>query len=155
MKLFTLSVTNSRLWWSPIFQRQKIALINDPLLSCSIKFYCILQIYLLILKALILFYLFLKFYLFILRECMNMSGGGAEREETILSRLHSVSTEPNVGFELTNRKIMTWAEIKSGTLNWLSLPGDPKALISKESFRFRATKDKNSQIWDILCDKLR
>ena len=36
-----------------------------------------------------------------------------EREgERILSRLHIVSTEPNMGFKLMNHEIMTWAEIK-------------------------------------------
>ena len=38
--------------------------------------------------------------------------GGAER---IPSRLRIVSTEPNVGLELTNREIMTLAEMKSRT----------------------------------------
>ena len=39
-----------------------------------------------------------------------MSRGEAERErrrERIPSRLHTVSTEPNVGLELTNGEIMT------------------------------------------------
>ena len=40
-----------------------------------------------------------------------MSGGGAEREgdteSRAGSRLTAVSTEPNVGLELTNREIMT------------------------------------------------
>ena len=44
-----------------------------------------------------------------------MSGGGAEREEDTESeagsRLQAVSTEADAGLELTNRKIMTGAEV--------------------------------------------
>ena len=47
-----------------------------------------------------------------------MSGGGAEREKgTELqagSRLHAFSTEPDMGLELTNHKIMPW--VKGGCL---------------------------------------
>ena len=43
-----------------------------------------------------------------------MNGGGAEREgdaeSEAGSRLRTVSTEPNAGLELTDRKIMTRAE---------------------------------------------
>ena len=54
--------------------------------------------------------------LFILRE--------REREtERILSRLYAVGTEPNVGLDLMNCEIMSWAEIKSQPLNRLSHPG--------------------------------
>ena len=46
--------------------------------------------------------LFLMLYLFI------FEGQGRERErERIPSRLLAVSTEPNVGLELTNHEIMT------------------------------------------------
>ena len=31
------------------------------------------------------------------------------------SRLWAVSPEPNVGLELTNREIMTWAEVRCST----------------------------------------
>ena len=48
-----------------------------------------------------------------------MNGGGPEREgdteSEAGSRLWAVSTEPNVGLKLTNREIMTWAEV--GRLN--------------------------------------
>ena len=38
----------------------------------------------------------------------RMSGGGAERErERISSRLHAVSTEPDMGLDPTNQEIMT------------------------------------------------
>ena len=55
----------------------------------------------LIYNGYIFFCMFLS--LFILRE---------REGERILSRLHIVSTEPNMGFKLKNREIMTWAEIK-------------------------------------------
>ena len=49
------------------------------------------------------------------RQRQNVSGLGAEREgdtETEAgSRLWAVSTEPNAGLKLTDRKIMTWAEV--------------------------------------------
>ena len=49
------------------------------------------------------------------RERQSMNGGGAEREggtepETG-SRLWAISTEPDVGLELTDREIVTWAEV--------------------------------------------
>ena len=44
-----------------------------------------------------------------------MNGGGSEREEDTESetgsRLWAVSTEPDAGLELTNREIMTRAEV--------------------------------------------
>ena len=44
-----------------------------------------------------------------------MNGGGAEREgdteSEAGSRLWAVSTEPDAGLELTDREIMTWAEV--------------------------------------------
>ena len=60
----------------------------------------------------------LKVYLFILREKESTIRGRAERHgerERILSRLHTVSAEPNMGLELTNREIMTWAEVGRST----------------------------------------
>ena len=48
------------------------------------------------------------------RERQSVSGGGAEREGDTDSeagaRLPAVSTEPDAGFEPTDREIMTWAE---------------------------------------------
>ena len=48
-------------------------------------------------------------------ERKNASGGGAEREgdtgSEAGSRLRAVSTEPDAGLELTDCKIMTWAEV--------------------------------------------
>ena len=50
------------------------------------------------------------------RERQSLSRGGAEREgdteSEAGSRLWAVSTEPDAGFELTNREIMTWAEVR-------------------------------------------
>ena len=45
-----------------------------------------------------------------------MRGGGIERERETqnpkqASGSGAVSTEPNTGLELTNREIMTWAEV--------------------------------------------
>ena len=55
-----------------------------------------------------------------------MSREGAKREgERIPSRLCTVSTELSVGLYLTNHEIMTWAKIKSWTLNQLSHLGAP------------------------------
>ena len=53
------------------------------------------------------------------------AGEGQRGRERIPSRLHAVSTDPDVGLESTNHEIMTWAEIKSQRLNWLSHPGTP------------------------------
>ena len=58
-------------------------------------------------------------YLFIFflreRQRQNASGLGAEREgdteSEAGSRLWAVSTEPDTGLELTDREIMTWAEV--------------------------------------------
>ena len=55
------------------------------------------------------------------RERQGMSGGGAEgegdTESETGSRLWAVSTEPDAGLELTDREIMTWAEVGCLT-NW-------------------------------------
>ena len=52
------------------------------------------------------------------RERESASRRGAERRrDRIPSRLHTVSTEPNVGLELTNCEIMTWVEVRCST-NW-------------------------------------
>ena len=79
-----------------------------------------------------------------------MSREGTEREgERIPSKLHAVSTEPtpppNTGLDLINSDIMTGAEIKSQTLNWLSHPGSPmqQTLIQKNSRDFGKTGPRN------------
>ena len=52
-------------------------------------------------------------------ERQSMSRGGAEREgdteSEAGSRLRALSTEPDAGLELTDRKIMTWAEVGCST----------------------------------------
>ena len=52
--------------------------------------------------------------------------GGRER---IPSRLRAVSTEPKVGLDPANHEVMTWAEIKSQVVNWMSCPGAPKSYL--------------------------
>ena len=53
--------------------------------------------------------------MFIYFERESTHGGGAERardtEFKAGSRLWAVSTEPDAGLELTDREIMTWAEV--------------------------------------------
>ena len=48
------------------------------------------------------------------RERQSMNRGGSEREgdteSEAGSRFRAVSTKPNVGLELANREIVTWAE---------------------------------------------
>ena len=57
---------------------------------------------------------------------MHECGRGRERgTETILSRLPTVSSEPDAGFELTNHELVTWAKIKSQMLNRLMPPPVP------------------------------
>ena len=60
------------------------------------------------------FFFFSNVYLFLRereRERQSTSRGGTEREgdteSKAGSRLHTVSTEPDAGFELTNRETMT------------------------------------------------
>ena len=66
--------------------------------------------------------IFFKFiYLFWERE--REQERGRERRERIPSRLYIVSAEPDVGLQLGNLEVMTWAEIKSqmlGEPGWLS-----------------------------------
>ena len=54
-----------------------------------------------------------------------MREGQREREREgmrIPHRLHAASTEANVGFEHANLHIVTWVEIKSLMLSYLSHP---------------------------------
>ena len=61
----------------------------------------------------IFFFIFLTF-IYISRD--SVSGGGAEREgdtESVEgSRLWTDSTEPDAGLKLTDREIMSWAEVR-------------------------------------------
>ena len=79
-----------------------------------------------------------KVYVFIF-ERGRASGGGAGKEgERIPSRLRAASADPDVGLELTDCEIMTWA--KSQTLSGLSHPGAPKLYSIQKA--------------DNLCDKV-
>ena len=67
------------------------------------------------------FAFFVLFCLFI-----YLRGRGRERGgERIPSRLYAVCAKPHVGLNLMHCEIMTWIEIKSQLLNWLSQPGTP------------------------------
>ena len=68
-------------------------------------------------------------------KCTRTSQVGAKRRrEKTPSRLHAISAELDPGLELTNCKItITWAEIKSQTLNRLSHPGTPVVIIKRTS----------------------
>ena len=63
-----------------------------------------------------------------MREIESEQGRSRERRKRIPSRLHAVSAEPNVGLNLMNQEIMTWAKIKSQTFNQLSYPSALYAL---------------------------
>ena len=53
-------------------------------------------------------------------------GRERERERERESQTGStLSSEPDMGLDLTNCEIMTWAKIQIWTLNWLSHPGTP------------------------------
>ena len=64
---------------------------------------------------------------------MCTCGGGAEKgRERIPSRLPVVSLEPDRELSLMNHEIMTWTEMRSRTLNWLSHPGAPVSTSLKD-----------------------
>ena len=66
------------------------------------------------------------------RESACPSRAGAEkRRGRIPSRLLTVSVRAGAGPEVTKCQIMTWAETKSQTLNWLSPSGTPWVTILK------------------------
>ena len=61
------------------------------------------------------FFFFLMFIYFWDRERQSMNGGGAKREgdteSEAGSRLRAISPGPDAGLELTDREIVTWAEV--------------------------------------------
>ena len=66
-----------------------------------------------------------KKFLFIYFERESTNEGGEESEsrgERIPSRISIVSTKSDVGLELTNCEIITWAKIKNQMFNQLSHP---------------------------------
>ena len=62
-----------------------------------------------------IFLIFLTFIYFWDRERQSMNRGRAERgwdtESEAGSRLWAISPEPDAGLELTDREIVTWAEV--------------------------------------------
>ena len=58
--------------------------------------------------------------------CVHKWGKGRERERIPRERICTDRAEPDTGLDLTNREIMTWAEIKSQVLNQLSHSGAPQ-----------------------------
>ena len=55
-----------------------------------------------------------------------------------METVSTVSTEPDVGLELTNHEIMTGAKVKSQTLNRMSHPSAPtQQFVSKGSMYLR------------------
>ena len=79
--------------------------------------YCFLMI-----KSVFVF----KFIYLFFEGDKDSTSGGWDREkgrERIRSRICTVTPEPDVGLELTNCEIMTWAEIQSRMLIQLSHPG--------------------------------
>ena len=78
--------------------------------------------------------------------------GRAERgRERILSRLCAVSAEPDVGFDLMNHEILTWAKIKSQMINWLSHPGTP-TLLSFKGHQWLILSEKHGAFFSALLN---
>ena len=112
-----------------------------------------------------------KFFLslFICSRESESKGGGAEREgekTRIPRKLHKTGVEPHAGLKLMNCEIMTWAEIKSWTLNQLSHPGAPWGDLLKhhswpsnsgwaphpQTFREVHLGFFYNQLYSVLCD---
>ena len=93
----------------------------------SFSYYFLLHIFYLCLSIPSSVFLFFFLSLFWERARVRTNGGrGREKGiERIPSRLHTVSTEPDVGLQLMNRDSMTWVKIRSQMLNWLRHPGTP------------------------------
>ena len=78
-------------------------------------------------------FFFKLIYLFWERQRENKWGRGRESgRDRIPSRFCAVSMESDVGLKLTNHEILTWAEIKSRTLNWVSHADAPLHVFLKE-----------------------
>ena len=73
-------------------------------------------------------------FFFLLFIYFERGRGRERRRERIPSRLHAVNTQPNTGLSLINCEIMTWAKIKSQTLNRLNHPDTLFWLFSQSSF---------------------
>ena len=112
------------------------------IMYCRIKFKTYLWLYCLILLnetfllPFFFFFFFLRFTLFLERAPKQ----GREKEgEKILSRLHAQHRAQR-GTWSHDPGIMTWAEIKSWTLNQLSYPGIPL-------FYFYSWEKRNLEKW--------
>ena len=69
-------------------------------------------------------FIFLMFIYLKERERASMWAQVGERERQMKrknAKQVPLGTEPDVGLDLTNREIMTWAQIKSWMLNWVTL----------------------------------
>ena len=91
------------------------------------------------------------------RERERDHGGGEERgRDRTPRRCLTVRAEPNAGLDLTNREIMTWAKIKSWTLNRLSHPGAPVQWLFKNFFLliYNAGEIKFHSIYPVLSISL-
>ena len=75
-----------------------------------------------VIAIIITFSLFLNVYLFWERESMGEQGRGREREREKPRQALCYQSGAQTGVPV-NQEIMTWAEIKSLMLNWLSHPG--------------------------------
>ena len=86
---------------------------------------------------------FLMFYLFLRQretehECRWGRERGGDTESEAGSRLWAVSTEPRLGLEITNREIMTWAEVGCST--------DRAPWAPRKTGLLKAAKDKSAQL---------
>ena len=82
-------------------------------------------------------------YLFTYFEVRASEHEWRRGRDRIPTRLHAVSTEADAGLEPMNCEIMTWAEIKSQTLNQLSHPCAPEA---KNFLLFVTSKEAGSSL---------
>ena len=99
------------------------------------------------------------------REIESEQERGREREgDRIPNRIHTVSTEPDAGLKPTNCEIMTWIEIKSQALNWLSHPGTlsvnwfltkvKTTIVKGQIDQTQFNGWKNSLFWQMVLEQL-
>ena len=68
----------------------------------------------------------------------------------IPSRFRTVSAESDVGLNLTDREIMTQAEVQSLTCNQLSHPGAPPPAMFKKNYTMILKKKCTITKWDLF-----